>query len=45
MKKIFLLIFMLLLLASCARSKLDCRGKDPRCTNETGFDLIDIDFY
>ena len=44
MKKYFFII-LLLLTASCAQSKLDCRGKDPRCTDETGFDLIDIDFF
>ena len=44
MKKCFFII-LLLLTASCAQSKLDCRGKDPRCTDETGFDLIDIDFF
>ena len=45
MKKYFFIILLLLLTASCAQSKLDCRGKDPRCTDETGFDLIDIDFF
>ena len=45
MKKCFFIILLLLLTASCAQSKLDCRGKDPRCTDETGFDLIDIDFF
>jgi hypothetical protein len=45
MKKMIFLVFMLLLFNACAQSKYDCRGKDPRCTNETGFDLIDIDFY
>ncbi len=45
MKKCFFIILILLLIASCAQSKLDCRGKDPRCTDETGFDLIDIDFF
>ena len=45
MKKIFFVTLVLLLIVSCAQSKLDCRGKDPRCTDETGFDLIDIDFF
>ena len=45
MKKNFFIILILLLIVSCAQSKLDCRGKDPRCTDETGFDLIDIDFF
>ena len=45
MKKCFFIILLLLLTASCAQSKLDCRGKDHRCTDETGFDLIDIDFF
>ena len=45
MKKCLFIILLVLLTASCAQSKLDCRGKDPRCTDETGFDLIDIDFF
>ena len=45
MKKIFFIILVLLAVSSCAQSKLDCREKDPRCTDETGFDLIDIDFF
>mgnify|MGYP003486770741 FL=1 len=45
MKKIVFSGVILLLLSSCAASKMDCRGKDPRCTDETGFDLIDIDFF
>mgnify|MGYP003420130835 FL=1 len=45
MKKTMFICIILILFSGCAASKLDCRGKDPRCTNETGFDLIDINFF